>query len=27
MWIHLELEEQDVEHFEAEFRRLKPVTK
>jgi hypothetical protein len=25
MWIHLELEEQDVEHFEAEFRRLKPA--
>jgi hypothetical protein len=24
MWIHLELEKQDIEHFEAEFRRLKP---
>jgi hypothetical protein len=26
MWIHLELEKQDVDHFEAEFRRLKPVS-
>ena len=24
LWIHLELEKQDLEHFEAEFRRLKP---
>ena len=24
LWLHLELEEQDPEHFEAEFRRLKP---
>ena len=25
LWIHLELEKQDLEHFEAEFRRLKPA--
>lgn len=25
MWIHLELEKQDLEHFEAEYRRLKPA--
>lgn len=25
LWIHLELEKQDIEHFEAEFRRLKPA--
>lgn len=25
LWLHIELEEQDPEHFEAEFRRLKPT--
>lgn len=25
LWLHLELEEQDPAHFEAEFRRLKPT--
>ena len=25
LWLHIELEEQDPAHFEAEFRRLKPT--
>ena len=25
LWLHIELEEQDPVHFEAEFRRLKPT--
>jgi hypothetical protein len=25
LWLHIELEEQDVAHWEAEFRRLKPT--
>lgn len=25
LWLHIELEEQDPAHFEAEFRRLKPA--